>query len=116
MEQKLLRQLASFSKSLTRVFVPDWSYTGLDISTDFERGFISAEVMKYNDLRQLGSEAQVRASGKYMSKGKDYVVEDGDIMYFKVSRYCQLPGSFLYIDDLSFFACLVQWYISITVV
>ncbi|KAI8138478.1 GTP-binding protein YchF [Fennellomyces sp. T-0311] len=54
------------------------------IHTDFERGFISAEVMKYADLREAGSEAQVRAVGKYLAKGKDYVVEDGDIMYFKV--------------------------------
>ena len=54
------------------------------ISTDFERGFISAEVMKYVDLKEAGSEAQVRAVGKYLAKGKDYVVEDGDIMYFKV--------------------------------
>ena len=53
------------------------------IHTDFERGFIAAEVMKYNDLYQLGSESAVKAAGKYLQKGKDYTVEDGDIMHFK---------------------------------
>ncbi|KAL1931201.1 hypothetical protein VTP01DRAFT_10338 [Rhizomucor pusillus] len=53
------------------------------IHTDFERGFISAEVMKFADLQELGNEANVRSSGKYLAKGRDYVVEDGDIMYFK---------------------------------
>lgn len=53
------------------------------IHTDFERGFIAAEVQKYNDLKELGSEAAVKAAGKYLQKGKDYVVEDGDIMHFK---------------------------------
>ncbi|KAG0220871.1 Obg-like ATPase [Mortierella sp. GBA43] len=53
------------------------------IHTDFERGFIMAEVMKMNDLKELGSEAAVKAAGKYYSKGKDYVVEDGDVIYFK---------------------------------
>lgn len=53
------------------------------IHTDFERGFIMAEVMKYEDLKELGSESAVKAAGKYMQKGKEYVVEDGDIIYFK---------------------------------
>ncbi|KAI9481045.1 MAG: GTP-binding protein YchF, partial [Benjaminiella poitrasii] len=53
------------------------------IHTDFERGFIMAEVMKYEDLKELGSESAVKAGGKYMQKGKEYVVEDGDIIYFK---------------------------------
>ncbi|ORY96504.1 GTP-binding protein YchF [Syncephalastrum racemosum] len=53
------------------------------IHTDFERGFIMAEVMKYEDLKEYGSEAQVKANGKYMQKGKEYQVEDGDIIYFK---------------------------------
>ncbi|KAF9166544.1 hypothetical protein DFQ26_007616 [Actinomortierella ambigua] len=53
------------------------------IHTDFERGFIMAEVMKMNDLMQLGSEASVKAAGLYLSKGKDYVVEDQDVIYFK---------------------------------
>ncbi|KAI9496287.1 GTP-binding protein YchF [Zychaea mexicana] len=53
------------------------------IHTDFERGFIMAEVMKYDDLKEFGSENQVKANGKYHQKGKEYVVEDGDIIYFK---------------------------------
>lgn len=53
------------------------------IHTDFEKGFICAEVMKYSDLEELGSEAAVKADGKYLQKGKSYVVEDGDIILFK---------------------------------
>ena len=53
------------------------------IHTDFERGFICAEVMKYADLDRLGSENEVKAEGLYLQKGKDYEVEDGDVMYFK---------------------------------
>ncbi|KAG0043877.1 hypothetical protein BGZ83_010945 [Gryganskiella cystojenkinii] len=53
------------------------------IHTDFERGFIMAEIMKMDDLKELGSEAAVKAAGKYYSKGKDYPVEDGDVIYFK---------------------------------
>lgn len=52
------------------------------IHSDFERGFIRAEVMKYQDLIKLGSEQKVREVGRYMQKGKDYVVEDGDIINF----------------------------------
>ncbi|KAG1450809.1 hypothetical protein G6F56_008245 [Rhizopus delemar] len=53
------------------------------IHTDFERGFIMAEVMKYEALHELKSDSAVKAAGKYMQKGKEYVVEDGDIIYFK---------------------------------
>jgi obg-like ATPase 1 len=53
------------------------------IHTDFEKGFICAEVMKYDDLISLGSEAQVKADGKMKQCGKDYVVEDGDVIYFR---------------------------------
>lgn len=42
-----------------------------------------AEVMKYADLKEHGSEAAVKAAGKYVQKGKEYVVEDGDIIFFK---------------------------------
>lgn len=54
-------------------------------STDFERGFISADIMKMNDLKDLGSEAAVKSAGKYLQKGKDYIMEDGDIAHFKVN-------------------------------
>lgn len=53
------------------------------IHTDFEKGFIMAEVMKYEELKELGSESAVKAAGKYYQKGKEYVVEDGDIIFFK---------------------------------
>ncbi len=52
------------------------------IHSDFERGFIRAEVMKYQDLIKLGSEQKVKEVGKYLQKGKDYIVEDGDIISF----------------------------------
>jgi ribosome-binding ATPase YchF (GTP1/OBG family) len=53
------------------------------IHTDFEKGFIRAEVIKYNDFIKLGSEAACREAGKLAVQGKDYVVEDGDIMHFR---------------------------------
>ena len=52
------------------------------IHTDFERGFIRAEVIKYDDFVSLGSESACRAAGKLGSEGKEYVVQDGDIMHF----------------------------------
>ncbi|KAL2919128.1 Obg-like ATPase [Polyrhizophydium stewartii] len=56
------------------------------IHTDFEKAFIMAEVMTYNDLKELGSEAAVKAAGKYVQKGREYVVQDGDILYFKAGQ------------------------------
>ncbi len=53
------------------------------IHTDFEKGFIRAEVMKYNDFVELGSEAAVKEAGKFRVEGKEYIVEDGDIMHFR---------------------------------
>lgn len=53
------------------------------IHTDFEKGFIRAEVMKYNDFTTLGSEAAVKEAGKFKVEGREYVVEDGDIMHFR---------------------------------
>lgn len=50
------------------------------IHSDLQKGFIRAEVMKYKDLTDLGSEEKVKASGKYYLKGKEYIVEDGDIL------------------------------------
>ena len=51
--------------------------------TDFERGFIKAEVMRWDDLVKLGSEAAVRDQGKLRIEGKEYVVHDGDVMHFR---------------------------------
>ena len=53
------------------------------IHTDFEKGFIRAEVIKYDDYIQYGSEAAVREAGKMAVEGKEYVVQDGDIMHFR---------------------------------
>ena len=52
------------------------------IHTDFEKGFIRAEVIKYDDFVTYRTEAAVRAAGKMGVEGKDYVVQDGDIMHF----------------------------------
>ncbi len=52
------------------------------IHSDFEKGFIRAEVIKYDDYVKYGSEAACRAAGKLGVEGKDYVVQDGDIMHF----------------------------------
>lgn len=53
------------------------------IHTDFEKGFIRAEVIKYDDYVSLGGEAPVRDAGRLSVEGKDYVVQDGDIMHFR---------------------------------
>ncbi len=53
------------------------------IHTDFQRGFIRAEVIKYDDYIALGSEAACREAGRIGVQGKDYVVQDGDIMHFR---------------------------------
>ena len=53
------------------------------IHTDFEKGFIRAEVIKYEDFVTLGSEAAVKEAGKMSVEGKEYVVQDGDIMHFR---------------------------------
>ena len=53
------------------------------IHTDFEKGFIRAEVMKYNDFVTLGSESAVKDAGKFKVEGKEYIVEDGDLMHFR---------------------------------
>lgn len=53
------------------------------IHTDFEKGFIRAEVIKYSDYVTFGSEAKVREAGKLGVEGKDYIVQDGDVMHFR---------------------------------
>jgi len=55
------------------------------IHTDFLAGFICAEVMKYEDYKEAGSEGAAKAGGKYLQQGKNYVVMDGDIIFFKVN-------------------------------
>lgn len=53
------------------------------IHTDFEKGFIKAEVIAYNDFIQFGSEAACRDNGKLRIEGKEYIVHDGDVMHFR---------------------------------
>jgi len=53
------------------------------IHTDFERGFIKAEVYHFEDLATLGSEHAVKVAGKLRQEGKEYVVQDGDVIFFK---------------------------------
>ena len=53
------------------------------IHTDFEKGFIRAEVIKYNDYIEYGTEVKIKEAGKLGVEGKEYVVEDGDIMNFR---------------------------------
>ena len=53
------------------------------IHTDFEKGFIRAEVIKYEDFLTYGSEAAVKEAGKMGVEGKEYVAQDGDIMHFR---------------------------------
>lgn len=53
------------------------------IHTDFEKGFIKAEVMSFDDLKQYGSELKVKENGKVRLEGKDYQMMDGDIAYFR---------------------------------
>lgn len=53
------------------------------IHTDFEKGFIRAEVIKYEDYIRYGSESAVKEAGKMSVEGKEYLVQDGDIMHFR---------------------------------
>ena len=53
------------------------------IHTDFEKGFIKAEAYTVDDLKEYKSEAAIKAAGKYRQEGKDYVVQDGDVLFFK---------------------------------
>ncbi len=53
------------------------------IHSDFERGFISAEVVAYEDFLSSGSESAARAVGKLRLEGRDYIVRDGDVVHFR---------------------------------
>ncbi len=55
------------------------------IHTDFEKGFIKAEAYSIDDLRKYGTEAKIKEAGKYRVEGKDYVVQDGDVLFIKFS-------------------------------
>ncbi len=53
------------------------------IHSDFEKGFIKAEIMSFDDLKELGDEKKVKEAGKLRLEGKDYIMQDGDICYFR---------------------------------
>ncbi|MEZ4975503.1 MAG: redox-regulated ATPase YchF [Flavobacteriaceae bacterium] len=85
---KLLKQQTYFTAGKKEVRA--WTITIGDtapqaagvIHTDFEKGFIRAEVIAYNDFVNFGSEAKVKEAGKMRVEGKNYVVQDGDVMHF----------------------------------
>ena len=56
------------------------------IHSDMEKGFIRAEVMPFEDLQKLGSAAKVREAGRLHVEGRDYLVQDGEILLFRFSR------------------------------
>ena len=56
------------------------------IHTDFEKGFIKAEIVSYDDLTRLGSVAAAREAGKYRLEGKEYVFADGDVALFRFNN------------------------------
>ena len=81
------RSIVFFPKSLkNEAFFVDAKYkekcAGI-IHTDFEKGFIKAEVISYNDLIEYGSELKVKEAGKARLEGKDYIMQDGDICHFR---------------------------------
>ena len=53
------------------------------IHTDFEKGFIKAEVIPFQTFKELGSTAAAKESGKLQIEGKEYIVKDGDVIYFR---------------------------------
>ncbi|MGB6269314.1 MAG: redox-regulated ATPase YchF, partial [Olleya sp.] len=85
---KLLNQQTYFTAGVkeVRAWTVDIGATGPQaagvIHTDFEKGFIRAEVIGYDDYVQYGSEAKVKEAGKMRVEGKTYVVKDGDVMHF----------------------------------
>jgi ribosome-binding ATPase len=62
-----------------------WEAAGV-VHTDFQRGFIKADVVSYDDLVAAGSMAEARAHGRVRSEGRDYVIADGDVVEFRFSR------------------------------
>jgi ribosome-binding ATPase len=86
---KLLKLQTYFTAGVkeVRAWTIGVGYTGPQaagvIHTDFEKGFIRAEVIKYQDYMQYGSEAKVKEAGKLSVEGKEYIVQDGDIMHFR---------------------------------
>ena len=89
------------------------------IHTDFERGFIRAEVVHYDDLMECGSMTAAKEKGLVRSEGKDYVMKDGDIVLFRfmsfspVISYCFVLSSFSLINFISFIPVILSFIPSI---
>ena len=85
---KLLNQQTYFTAGVkeVRAWTVNIGATGPQaagvIHTDFEKGFIRAEVIQYEDFVTYGSESKVREAGKLAVQGKEYIVKDGDVMHF----------------------------------
>jgi len=56
------------------------------IHTDFEKGFVCAEIYNYDDFKEFGSEAAAKSAGRSRTCGKEYVMKDGDIVFFKTGK------------------------------
>jgi hypothetical protein len=86
---KLLKQQTYFTAGVkeVRAWTIDVGSTAPQaagvIHTDFEKGFIRAEVIAYEDFVQYGSEAKCKEAGKFKVEGKEYIVKDGDVMHFR---------------------------------
>lgn len=82
-----LQSFLTAGKKEVRAWTTKQGATALEaagvIHTDFQRGFIAAEVMKYDDLVELGSEQAVKAAGKLRTEGKTYVMQEGDVVEFR---------------------------------
>ena len=85
-----LKTFFTFGKKETRAWTFKDGMTAPEcagvIHTDFQKGFIRAEVYNYQDLLKYGSEVAVKENGKMRLEGKDYVVQDGDIMHFRFAN------------------------------
>jgi len=86
---RLLNQITFFTAGVKEVRAWDISIgdkapqAAGRIHTDFERGFIRAEVFHYDDMDEFGSEAKAKEAGRVRTEGKEYLVKDGDIMHFR---------------------------------
>lgn len=72
-----------------RAWTTPWNSTGPKaasvIHSDFEKGFVRAEVMSYKDLDRAGTQTKVKEEGKLRIEGKEYIVQDGDVVYFRIN-------------------------------
>lgn len=91
-------------------------HAGAVIHTDFEKGFICVETFKYDDFKKYGSEKAVKEAGKMVSNGKEYIVQDGDILLFVCSFYLFFYYYIYIIILFKFIFILLYFFIYIYVV